>query len=129
MKTKDVKYKCPKIHRLVMLGFSNQTPSEHINHKDGNKSNNHISNLEWCTNEENRHHAINNGLKDEVDYGIAQYDLEGNLLHVYRTCEEALHALGKNYEGSGNIGRVIRNKRKTAYGYVWKQYERSTTIP
>jgi len=31
-------------------------------------------------------------------------------------------------EYSGNIGRVIRGKRKTAYGYIWKQIDSSTTI-
>ena len=46
------------IHRLVAKTF---LPGIHgkneINHKDGNKSNNHISNLEWVTHSENQHHA------------------------------------------------------------------------
>lgn len=120
--------KSPKIHRLVMLAFSNEEPKLQINHKDGNKLNNHIENLEWCTNEENRKHAIETGLKDEVQYYIAQYDLDYNLLNVFRTCREALEYLGKNKNSSGNIGRAIKGKRKTAFGYIWKQYSGSTTI-
>lgn len=129
LRRKKVKYKCPKVHRLVMLAFSNDEEKEEINHKDGNKSNNSIENLEWCDHVQNRKHAIYMKLKNEVDYGIAQYDLDGNLLRVYTTCRDALKALGKNYDQSGNIGRVVRGKRRTAFGFVWKQYEGSTTIP
>ena len=123
------KYKCPKVHRLVMLAFSEDIRSEQINHIDGDKSNNHISNLEWCTNRENRTHALQNGLKNEIGYNIAQYDLDGNLLNIFSTAREALEFLGKNNDRSGNIGRAIRGSRKTAYGYIWKQCEGSTTIP
>ena len=120
--------KCPKIHRLVMLAFSEDKPKEQINHKDGNKHNNHIKNLEWCTNKENRIHAIETGLKNEVGYKIAQYDLEHNLLNLFDTCTEAMLFLGKNPKRPGQIGSVIRGERKTAYGYIWKQYNGSTTI-
>lgn len=50
-------------------------------------------------------------------------------IKYYDTCREALIDLGLNKNISGNIGRCIRGKRKTAYGYIWKQYEGSTTIP
>lgn len=118
----------PKIHRLVMLSFSNDEPMEQINHIDGDKTNNDIRNLEYCTNRENREHALINGLKNEIWYGIAQYDLSGNLLNIFDTARDALRYLGKDINTSGNIGRAINGKRKTAYGYVWKQYEGSTTI-
>lgn len=122
-------YKCPKIHRLVMLAFYDKNDvKEQINHKDGDKSNNDIENLEYVTNKENRQHAIKNKLKDEYDYGIAQYDLNGNLLKTFNTGREALIYMGKNPNNGGNIGRCIRGNRKTAYGYVWRQYESSTTI-
>ena len=129
IRSKKAKYSCPKVHRLVMLAFGQEKEEkEHINHIDGNKDNNDISNLEYVTNKENRKHAILNGLKDEYNYYIAQYDTKGNLLDVFDTGSEAIEKLGLKSGASGNIGRCIRGKRKTAYGFVWKQYERSTTI-
>lgn len=125
---KRARINCPKIHRLVMLAFSKDEVKEQINHKDGNKQNNHIDNLEYVTNRENRIHAIETKLKDEVMYGIAQYDLDNNFLKYFDTCSEALAHLGKNPQNSGNIGRCIRGKRRAAYGYIWKQYKGSTTI-
>jgi predicted XRE-type DNA-binding protein len=50
------------VHRLVMLAFVG--PSElQVNHKDGNKANNNLSNLEYCTATENIRHAVDTGLK------------------------------------------------------------------
>lgn len=122
------KLKCPKIHQLIMLAFSDSDIKDQINHIDGDKTNNDISNLEYVTNRENREHAIRTGLKNEIYYGIAQYDLNGNFLNVYATASEALKHIGVTGEPSGNIGRAIRGHRKTAYGYIWKQCEGSTTI-
>ncbi len=53
------------IHRLVafsFIGSPNSIEQNNINHKDGNKFNNHYSNLEWCTKSENVKHAYDTGL-------------------------------------------------------------------
>lgn len=51
-------------HRLVGLAFLKQIENkEYINHMDGNKLNNNINNLEWCTASENMQHADKNGLR------------------------------------------------------------------
>lgn len=60
-----------KVHRLVLMAFS---PVEdmgrlQVNHKDANKQNNTLGNLEWCTGLENTRHAIANGLKDYDQHG------------------------------------------------------------
>lgn len=51
-----------KIHRAVLCTYSNFIKNMIINHKDGNKLNNNINNLEWVTYSENSKHAYNMGL-------------------------------------------------------------------
>lgn len=57
------------VHRLIMENFNPVEGMEklQVNHKDGNKANNALSNLEWVTCEENIHHAMDNGLRAKVN--------------------------------------------------------------
>ena len=64
--SKDGKVKAHKIHRLVAEAFL--VGEGHINHIDGNKQNNHVSNLEFCTQRENNIHAQETGLKPSKYY-------------------------------------------------------------
>lgn len=54
-----------KIHRMLMIHFNHhRRPDQNcINHKDGNKTNNSLSNLEWCNHSENQKHAYATGLR------------------------------------------------------------------
>ena len=62
---KNGKYKAIGIHRLVAIAFiPNPDNLPQVNHKDGNKHNNEVSNLEWATCSENISHAYNTGLKE-----------------------------------------------------------------
>ena len=70
---KDKKSYWVALHRLVAEMFlPNPENYPHINHKDGNRLNNHVDNLEWCTHEMNIKHAMDNNLNPKGEqHGIA----------------------------------------------------------
>jgi hypothetical protein len=58
--------KCLLVHRLVCETFYGLDPTQpYVNHKDGNKLNNALINLEWCTPAENNRHALDTGLRKQ----------------------------------------------------------------
>lgn len=68
----NCKRKCIKVHRLVAKAFiPNLGNKPEVNHKDGNRYNNRIDNLEWVTSKENSMHSYNNGLckRPPIKYG------------------------------------------------------------
>lgn len=56
------------VHTLVLLTYLGNKPNDKYvaNHKDGNRINNHIDNLEWCSITANERHAWNNGKEDKI---------------------------------------------------------------
>lgn len=58
---------CKSVHRLVAEAYIDN-PNEYpfVNHLDGNKQNNHYTNLEWCNNSHNLKHAYKLGLKSAI---------------------------------------------------------------
>ena len=67
------------IHRLVGEAFiENPENKQTINHKDGNKHNNYVENLEWCSYSENNQHALDYGLRDKYIGCVKKYKPIGN---------------------------------------------------
>lgn len=108
------------IHRLVALAFiPNPDNLPQVNHKDENKENNCVDNLEWCTNYYNCHygnHIENVAKKNRKP--VYSIDEDGNIEHFDGIRAAVRTLTGKDNSGS-QISAVINGKRKTAYGRQW----------
>lgn len=109
-----------KIHRLVAENFiKKETNKFFVNHKDGNKQNNCVTNLEWCTRIENMQHALKNNLIKTKP--IYQYDLKGNLIKKWKNIIE-IREKCKFVKNTTPIYKCCAEKQRTAYKFIWKYY-------
>lgn len=114
---KDGKAYMRYMHRMVAEAFiPNPDHLPEVNHKDGNKQNNSVSNLEWVGRSENMTHAYRNGLRQTTR--IAAYTKTGEFVRAFDSENDAVRYLGLSY--NAGISNCLRGVTKSAHGFVWR---------
>lgn len=120
-----------KVHRLVLFAYGPMRMSElqnYVNHKDGNKANNHVENLEWCTPSENLKHAYDvlgrkppmhalgkRGVKSKLSKPIKGVSINTGEVIRY----ESMRLADSDGFRISNVRSCIAGKYKQYKGYVW----------
>ena len=117
----DGKSKSTVVHVMVAKAFiPNPENLPVVNHKDGNKTNNKVENLEWTTYSGNAKHAHRMALikrSKSLDISVEQYDLKGNYIQTFESLSQAGKELGFHH---GVISKVCQGIFKQTHGYIFK---------
>lgn len=111
--------KTVSVHKIVAEAFiENPNFLPCVNHKDENKQNNCVENLEWCTVEYNNKYGLKNERTSQtLKKKVYQYDQEMNLIKIH---EGAIDAEKDTGISRSSICYCIKGRTKTAGGYIWK---------
>jgi len=113
-----------KIHRMVMESFvDNPEDKPEVNHKDENKGNNSIYNLEWCTRKENitwshiTERLAERNINGSSSKAVAQYTLSGKLVKVFPSQSEVV----RNFDcASSRICRCCKSGKGKCGEFMWR---------
>lgn len=114
------------VHRIVANTFiPNPNNYKEVNHKDYDKENNCVENLEWVNSSQNSLHSYEKK-ENRIcrSKGVEQYNKEGTLLRTFDSVSAAAEFLGCSI---GAISNCCNGRTKTSQGYLWKFVEGSTT--
>ena len=122
--SKNGKYTSFNVHRLVAEAFLERpVGTTEVNHKDGDKHNNNLENLEWVTQKENLIHAmqqLNHFPWGKPPKKVRCLDKDtGELVAEFNSISDAARSLGNTGNRSG-ITLVCQGYQKSAYGYRWE---------
>lgn len=116
------------IHRLVAEHFlSIPKELEHlkgtqhlqVNHKDENKTNNCVENLEWCSAQYNSMWGTKRERqKEKIKKSVMQYDMDGTFIKRWDSIKDATYSIVGHK--SGRIVDCLKGRCASAYGYMWK---------
>ena len=117
--TKENTSKNIRVHRLVALAFiPNPNNLPEINHRDENKKNNCVENLEWC----DRGYNVNYGTRNErVSRKILQYSKSEEFIREWQSAAEVKRVLGID---RAHISACCKGKLKSSGGFVWRYKEK-----
>lgn len=111
------------IHRLVAYAFINN-PNNYpeINHKDEDKTNNAVYNLEWCTHDYNMNYGTRNAraaerISEKLSKPILQFDRDGNFIREWPSAKKVNEETGID---NSHISKCCLGGRNTAGGFVWR---------
>lgn len=127
--SKDGKTKGYRVHRLVALCFiDNPNNLRCVNHKDENKANNKIDNLEWCSYLYNNNYGTKKdrlklSQQKRAGKAVLQYDLEGNFIKKWN-CMMNIERYYKIKGLVSGISACCKKKIKQSHGFRW-EYESS----
>lgn len=110
------KHKDESIHRIVARAFiPNPNNYKYINHKDENKQNNNVDNLEWCTASYNNNYGVGSLARNSKVIQINRSS--GKIIKEWDSIKSASEHLEICYQ---TISACCRNVKKSAGGYKWR---------
>lgn len=115
--TKEGRSKNTYVHRLVAEAFLIKSDKQFVNHINGDKTDNRVDNLEWCTRRENMSHAKENGL---MNYGEKHHNTRltniqaGEIRAMWHICGFSMSKIAEIYNCSSSaVWRIVNNRSFT----------------